>query len=171
MNPENELKLQAYLDRELAARDAQAVEAQVKDDADARMIAAELQWTKAALQGNDLERTVPETREFYWSKIERTIQAGQAATQPRARRHGVRFNWLSRFWPQLGGAWAVSLLLVLATIRFGWLAGPSWIETDHASNDMGAMVFRSDAERMTMVWLYDRDSEENQDESDSDGVN
>ena len=171
MNPENELKLQAYLDGELAAPDAQAVEAQVKDDAEARAMAAELQWTKAVLQRNDLERTVPETREFYWSKIERAIQAGQEATPPRTRIHGARFNWLSRFWPQLGGAWAVSLLLVLATIRFGWLADPSWIETDHASNDMGAMVFRSDAERMTMVWLYDRESDENQEESDFEWAN
>ena len=171
MNPENELKLQAYLDGELAVPDAQAVEAQVQANAEVRAMAAELRWTKAMLKGNDLERTVPETRDFYWSKIEQTIQAGQAAVLSRDRIHGPRFNWLSRFWPQLGGAWAVSLLLVLATIRFGWLAGPSWIEADHASNDLGAMVFRSDAERMTMVWLYDHDGDDNQEESDSDWVN
>ncbi len=171
MNPENELKLQAYLDGELSGRDAQAVEALLKDNPEAQALAAELRWTKAALQGNDLQRTVPETREFYWSQIERALAAPAEAVRAQPRRRGIVFPWLSRFWPQLSGAWVASLLLVLTAVQYGWLGRTSWIETDHASNDMGAMVFHSESERMTMVWLYNHDSDEGPDDSDFEWIN
>jgi anti-sigma factor RsiW len=171
MNREIELKLQAYLDGELTTADAQVMDAQIKANPEIRDLAAELQWTKAALRGNDLERRVPDSREFYWSQIERTIQAPTASTSVAPRKRSPLFPWLYRFWPQVGGAWAAALGLVIATVHFGWLAEPGWIETNHASNDIGAVVFRSDSERLTMVWLYDHDNDDASDDSEMDTVN
>ena len=75
MNLEFELKLQALLDGELPEREAAEVEARVKADPQAQALLDELRMTTTALRGNELERALPETREFFWSKIERTIAA------------------------------------------------------------------------------------------------
>src|SRR5690349_21859011 len=73
MNQEMELKLQAWLDGELSPAEAGKMAALVETDGDARALYTELQQTSLALKGNEPEMRLPETREFYWSKIEREI--------------------------------------------------------------------------------------------------
>src|SRR5688572_13666401 len=83
MNQDFQLKLQAYMDGELSERETREVEAALADDAEARALLTELRNTAGALAdfGNDLK--LPETREFFWSKIQREIQRqGMAAQAP-----------------------------------------------------------------------------------------
>ncbi len=50
------------------------VAAQVTSDTALSGVATELRQTKSALAGNEMDLKVPETREFYWSKIARQIR-------------------------------------------------------------------------------------------------
>ena len=73
MNVELGIKLQAHLDGELTGRDAQQVAALLESDVEARALFNELQQTRTVLKGNEPEFRLPESREFFWSKIEREI--------------------------------------------------------------------------------------------------
>src|SRR5688500_5789467 len=77
MKPDLELKLQAYLDGELPDREAREVAAALVSDTEAQQLLAELKTTTSVLRENEPQLTVPESREFYWSKIERAIECGQ----------------------------------------------------------------------------------------------
>jgi anti-sigma factor RsiW len=150
MKHEFELKLQAYLDGELDERQARAVEAQTQSAPEAASLLGELRMTAAALRGNELERTLPETREFYWSKIERAIETQGAAA--RSPHKPSRLAWLFRYWPQLSGASVAALLLGVALLRMGGLPGPCE-DIENPLDDTGTFTFRSEKEQMTLVWV------------------
>jgi anti-sigma factor RsiW len=150
MKHEFELKLQAYLDGELDDRQTRALEAQTQGVPEASALLAELRMTAGALRGNELERTLPETREFYWSKIERTIETQEAAARSSGR--PSRLSWLFRYWPQLSGASVAALLLAVALLRMGGLPGP-YEDIENPLDDTGTFTFRSEKEQMTLVWV------------------
>ena len=81
MKPDLELKFQAWLDGELSAAEAERMRRLAAADPEAARLLAELRTVKAALLNNEPTAAVPETRPFYWSKIERQIQR-QAAVRP-----------------------------------------------------------------------------------------
>jgi anti-sigma factor RsiW len=150
MNADFQLKLQAYFDGELPAREALAVETSLAADAEARALLAELRHTGGALAGYEAEIKLPEAREFYWSKIQREIQrqdtAGltRSATQPR---------WF-RFLIPAGAFAAVAIAGLFGALQMGWFgsgARTPQIETFLA--DSGAMTYRDEIERTTVVWL------------------
>ncbi len=163
MNREFELKLQAYLDGELGAREARQVEAQVSTDAEAQGLLAELRMTAGALRGNEPDYKLPENREFYWGKIERAIMAADRAPKPWT---WPGLGWLFRYWPQLSGATAAALLLLAATAHFHLLAKPGWDDIENPLSETGTFCFRSEPDRMTLVWVYDRPQEERPQEAD-----
>jgi anti-sigma factor RsiW len=153
MNHDAELKLQAWLDGELSDREAAEVKEWLARDSEARLLLAELQNTGAALAGQEEGIKLPESREFFWSKISREIERQErvaaAQTQPAGR------PWLRLLVP-VGSLAAVAFLAV-------WLAGQSpsggpgmTSEMELASDDMGAYTFRNQEDGMTMVWFYDR---------------
>src|SRR5438874_12013740 len=112
MKHEEQLKLQAYLDGELSGREARAVAKLVALDARAQTLLAELRFTKASLAVNEPEIKLPESREFYWSKIEREIQ--RLETVP-ATRGTYWFTWWRRkYWLPFSG-FAVMMALLLGT--------------------------------------------------------
>jgi len=150
MNAEFQYTLQAYLDGELSVSEAREVETTLAADAEASALLAELRHTGDLLAGYEAEIKLPEAREFYWSKIQREIQrqeaAGQADSVPR--------TWWSRLWLPSGVIAAVVAAGLLGAIEMGWLArgGRSpQIETFLA--DSGAMTYRDEIERTTVVWL------------------
>src|SRR5437588_5828731 len=109
MNLESELELQSYLDGELSDRQARNIAERVAGDDQARLLLAELKMTKAALAEGELEIHVPETREFYWSKIQREIERAETA-QP-APKTGVLVAW-RRILAPLAGVALVTFLTV-----------------------------------------------------------
>src|SRR5580765_5919660 len=95
MNEEQQLKLQAFLDGELPDRERREVAAWIdRDDAAARLLAS-LKATHEALVVAEPVVTLPGSREFFWSKIEREIQRRDrvAADVP------FVFNWRQWLWP------------------------------------------------------------------------
>jgi len=155
MNAETQLKVQALVDGELPAKEAAQVEALLASDARARQLAAALKATRDALRDNEPPMTVPESRDFYWSKIAKEIERLEAAEARPARRPALAGLW--RWLAPAGGLAAVAALVMIKS------AGPSLemalTEVHMASPDMGAMTFSDQEAGVTMIWLYDRSSE------------
>jgi|YNPBryantNP2012_1023418.scaffolds.fasta_scaffold02616_10 anti-sigma-K factor RskA len=152
MKHEDTIKIQAWLDGELAGAEAESVERLIVQDADARALVAELRWTKSALAHGELEREVPESREFYWSKIERAIRAAESAEPAVLNRPwmGLVLRWFA----PAGIVAALALFFALPMLRQAgqqpWIAGA---EIESPLNDVGSITFRSEAEGMTIVWV------------------
>ena len=76
------MRLQAYLDGELPDSEAREAASLLAQDAEARALLAELKNTSAAMAGFELDIKLPESREFYWSKIEREIERQSPMIEP-----------------------------------------------------------------------------------------
>ena len=152
MNLDDQLKLQSYLDGELGGDDHEEVAAWLARDAGARALLSELQNTRSALAGNEAELKLPETREFYWSKIQRQIEreCRKAEARPAA---ASWMRWLRYATPLVGAATLVAMLTISSRQLPGVMSG----ETE-TSDQMTAFTFRSQSDPMTVVWLADKDT-------------
>ncbi len=170
MNEDFGIRLQAYLDGELDSRGRQEVEATLSTDPQARALEQELRMVGEALKAADPVVSVPESREFYWSKIARSIEAAEVAGDRVSPAVAGSFAaWLRRAVLPLSGV-AAACLMLLVSLRQGALpvvAMPG--ETESPLAETGALTFRSEAERVTVVWLYDKDQPA--DESDTEKLN
>lgn len=151
MNEDQQLRLQAFFDGELPEKDAREVAAWVAREAPATDLLAELRNTRQALAGFEPGLKLPESREFYWSKIEREIR--RLEPLPSVTRSASVFTLLRRF---LVPASAVAALVLIATVaglqwgRFGVSAAP---ETEMMSADAATFTYQDDANGTTLVWL------------------
>jgi anti-sigma factor RsiW len=154
MNDETKIKIQAYLDGELSGRERTEISNLVSSNREAQSLLTELQFTKAALKGNELELKVPETREFYWSKIQREI--GREAAQPAKT---ARFSWWKPVYFRFAGGLAAAFaLMVMSFVAFN-NGNPVYpIEVEGNGDDMGAITYHSESEQMTVVYLFDRET-------------
>ena len=160
MNDETKIKLQAYLDGELSGREARQISELLESDAEAKSFFAELQFVKTAMHGNELELKLPETREFYWSKIQREIERGTKEISTRV----PAFAWWKPAYVRFaGGLAAVCALLMVSFIAFngGSPAKFAFVPGEIEGNgEMGAITYHSNAEGMTVVYLVDREQGE-----------
>lgn len=69
------LKVQAFVDGQLPESEQADIAALIARDSDVHALVKELKQTRQALAGFDEGVELPESREFYWSKIERQIAA------------------------------------------------------------------------------------------------
>lgn len=141
-----ELKLQALLDGELDAREVREVEALLAQDAQSAALMQELKWTKGALVGNDAEMSLPETREFFWSKIERAI----AIEEKQAAAPAERAWWLKLLYPATGLAAMVAVMFVVSGGRT-----TDGADSESVTEDVNAVSFRSESEQMSVVYVAD----------------
>lgn len=156
-----QLKLQAYCDGELPEPEARDVANWLARDREAVALLAELRNTRKALKGFEAGIKLPETREFYWSKIEREINCLEQA-EPAARRPAPAAVWWRKFLLP-AGAFAALLLLVGVAARqfnlpFGSLlfsrsGGQQFCQVETALVDAGAFTYRDQAAGITVVWL------------------
>lgn len=165
MKTELQLKLQAYLDGELAGREARQVAAWLKEDREAQGLRDELRQTQSLLQGNEPEINVPESREFYWSRIEREILRTEQAAERAASAASLR-PWWRRYWAPLCGASAVAALMIL-TVNPLMLTPPGAEEFDNPLEEASTVTFRSEKEKTTVVWLVNQ-NEDATDDLDAD---
>ncbi len=142
-----ELKLQAWLDGELDAREAREMEALLARDAQGAALVQELKWTKAAFAGSEAEVKLPETREFYWSKISRAVEA----EEKRAAAAPVEQAWWRKFlYPATGLAAMVAVMFVISGGR-----GTDGSDSESVPEDVNAVSFRSESEKMSVVYVAD----------------
>jgi len=156
MNGELQLKLQSWLDGELPEREARRLAVWVAQNPAAQALVEELRMTKSLLAGNEPPLQVPESREFYWSKIERAIQRSEPVEEAREA-----IPWWAAWRRYLAPAAAVVLVagVTLFTVK---LIHPS--DTDDASRFLDVVenlseytesfAFRSQTENMFVVWIH-----------------
>ena len=146
------MSIQAWLDGELAPSEARAVEQQVASDLTAAALATELRRTKAALGMGELERRTPESREFYWSCIRRRLE--QEANRERTVLFPNRLGWLVRwFMPAALAAGLVAWFALPLALRPGTAVRIGGAEIESPLEDLSSFTFRSEADRMTVVWV------------------
>jgi hypothetical protein len=165
------LKLQAWIDGEVSPSEGRRLAQLVELDPQASQLVQELRATRQRLAGNETPAVVPETREFYWSKIERQIQLQARTPAPIASR-GL-WHW-RRLTASLVGFAAVAAVTLVTVRHFAPTA--TFDEVSATADGMEAMTFHDQTAGMTVVWL--QDSQDNQsaqpadaapaDDSDSD---
>jgi anti-sigma factor RsiW len=158
MDYKAQLKLQALLDGELTPMEAGEVTRWATEDREAAALLEELRNTRSALAGFETEVRMPESREFFWSKIEREIQRlDKPAPEP------IRESLLTRIRRFLVPASAVAAVL-MAGLMLNHLAGPpggtATVATETALADSGAFTYHDFNAGATLVWLgYPADNE------------
>ena len=75
MKQEDRLKIQAWLDGELAPQESARIADLIDRDLEARELANDLRAVKKALEIGENKTVLDDTREFYWSQVERQIEA------------------------------------------------------------------------------------------------
>lgn len=148
MKEELQLKVQAYLDGELPAGEACEVADLIAHDADARSLHAELGNTRAALKVFESELKLSESREFYWSKIQREISGLE---KPQTVEEPAWFAaWFRRF---LAPAGALAALVIAATLAWHQINPGFALETETAFAHSDAFTYRDYPKGVTLVWL------------------
>jgi anti-sigma factor RsiW len=158
MNQEQQFKLQAFLDGELPEREAREILAWTQRDHAAALLLTELKNTRQAMAESKLHLSMPESREFFWSKIEREIQRLESQTTPTP---GISFPAaLRRF---LLPASAVAALVIAGLIAH--FDAPKTIVRSVADSDTPAVettlasatstTYRDASEGTTLVWFSD----------------
>jgi anti-sigma factor RsiW len=153
MTQEQQLKLQAFLDNELSEVEAQEISKWIATDPEAAALHAELKNTRQAMSGFEAGIKLPETREFYWSKIQREINRTEQQQQKQPVQESSPFAWLLRTLMPASAAALVALtaLLAIKNLNPGTTIGAPELST--ALADSGAFTYRDNQEGMTVVWL------------------
>lgn len=150
MKVEDGIKLQAQLDGELTGREAQEIAALIENDAEARALFAELQQTRSMLTANEPEFRLPESREFYWSKIEREIT--RLEETPVAAQAPAWLLFVRRHLTSIGGTAVAAALVMFVALQMN-LTGDLFEEIDNPLDDTSSFSFRSESQQMTLVWI------------------
>src|SRR5256885_11825510 len=123
MNRESALKVQAYLDGELNARERAKTEHLLQQDPSAQALASELKSTQQLLAAHQPVYSLPEPKDFFWSKVAREIDRVSAASAPsEAPARWAAPAWLRWTIPAAACALIVSLLLLAKSPRTAPLA-------------------------------------------------
>ena len=75
MKQEDQLNIQAWLDSEIAPQKAKKIVEQMESSSTAQALAEELKAVESALKIGEKPIFLDDTRDFYWSQIERQINA------------------------------------------------------------------------------------------------
>jgi anti-sigma factor RsiW len=145
---EQQLKLQAFFDGELSEPEAREVANRLARDPAAAALHAELRNTRQALAGFEATIKLPESREFYWSKIQRDILR---AEPPALESEGVSLSFLQLLRRSLMPAAVLATLVMAVIIAVGRTPATADLET--AASDAGAMTYRNYESGTTLVWL------------------
>ena len=161
MNEETLMQVQAYLDNELTPADARKVAEVISTDPEARAIYQELKDTREILTTTgEAPLQLQDTREFYWSQIQRRI----AAAEPRPATASINSWWLRLVAPLAGAAALFAVLLSLSdrsqpiTTEMASstpaTVGPQ-MSFHHVESqpEYSTITFRSESEGITVVWV------------------
>lgn len=145
-----QLKLQAFVDGELPEEEALRMAALAARDPDANALVVELKNTRKALAAHDEGCVLPESRDFYWSKIQRAIEQ-TLPQEPEVE--PVSLLAILRRWlvPTAG----VALLVVggfMVAERLQPAAAPA-VDVQMAFAEAEALTYRDYEAGMTVIWL------------------
>ena len=127
MKQEDRLKIQAWLDGELAPQESARIADLIDNDLEAKELADDLCAMQKTLEVGEKLAFLEDSREFYWSQVERQIEAEEPITenaQPElmSGRLGNAIRWLV----PVGSLAAISALM----LNFDSInTTPDWHET------------------------------------------
>lgn len=145
MKEDLQLKLQAYLDGELSSGDTQAIQGLLARDPAARDLLAELSNTRDAIVAHEATIKVPESREFYWSKIQREI--GREPKSVPVASFSLA-AWLHRALVPAGAAAGVVIAILLSLPQANGVG-----DVTSTSSDTATFTYHNYATGTTLVWL------------------
>jgi anti-sigma factor RsiW len=158
MDYDAQLKLQTFLDGELPEAEASEVANWVARDREAAALLEELRNTGKALAGFEAGIQLPESRDFFWSKIQREIQRLEAPAPQSAP--APLFALWRRF---LVPASALALVFVAGVVLIqpiGQSGRTPAAAIETALADAGAFTYRDYSAGTTLVWVsYPADNE------------
>src|SRR5262249_8039675 len=108
------------------------------------------------------EMSLPESREFYWNKIQRGIELAEREQTRESAKPVPAFVAAWRKWTApLAGAALIAFLTVYTFRMYddGEEFQHHTSVVENLSEHTGAYSFRSQSEKMFVVWLYDRSAE------------
>jgi len=151
---EIQLKVQALVDGELTGREAEVLRQRIDNDAVLQQLHAKLTQMHGLIADSELPRPLPESSDFYWSKISQAIEREECAGERTTRSIPVS-RWLLRWLAPLVGVSAVVLLLTLrqptAPDLGIMLSGDHELEL--SSDEIDVMTYNTDDDSMSIVWL------------------
>lgn len=145
MDYEIQLKLQAFLDGELSEAETREVSNLLARDREATELLAELRNTRQAMVGHEIGVELPESREFFWSKIQHEIERQEPAPAPAAI--SPLRSLLRRI---LAPATAVAVLGLAMFVAF---RPTGVLPAETALADANAFTYHDYAAGATLVWL------------------
>ena len=159
MNAEQQLKLMAWVDGELPDTEARQMAEYVQAEKAAQALTDELRMCKSMLAGNEPSPTLAESREFYWSKIQREIERQEKiAPQP------GQFSWLASWRRVLAPVSGLALIAFVSVFSFNLLRTPTLedtmkelVEVENLSEDIGTISYKSQSENMFVVYVYNKE--------------
>jgi len=150
MKIEEMLDLQAHADGELEAGRQVEVERWLREDAGARELHERLVRVRDQVRLGEPQFTVPETREFYWSQIQRRLAGTR---QEAAVSGGSKMpDWMRWLAPALGVA-AVALVLVVQDRAPTVADDQRATVVSMAHAEVTSVVYRSDSTGATIHWI------------------
>ena len=150
---EIELKIQALVDGELTEFEAGKLRDRIKNDIRLQILHERLMQMKNLISKHEMPRVLPESSDFYWSKIAQEIEAGGSAAQSSAQSLGMK--WVFRRLAPLLGIASVALLITLQGPNLPDLG----IVLDHnhelelLADEIDVMTFNSADDSMSVVWI------------------
>jgi len=145
MKIETCLEIQAYLDNELTAERRGAVEALCAADPEASSLREALRSVKATVRTHETEIRLNESREFYWSQIQRRIAAAERESAAPNRRTLPAWSALYR--------WLVPAVGLAAVVAVVTLRDDRRSELSSAVAGGSTVEYRSDADGVTVHWI------------------
>jgi anti-sigma factor RsiW len=152
MTDEQQLKVQAYLDGELSATEQRHVSEWLGRDQEAAALLSELRDTTTALKAGEVARPLPESREFYWSKIQSQIDR-EARQAERGHPPAEEWSWLARLRRFIVPAAGVALAAIVAIVGVRHSDGLDSTATVTSLEDAQAFTYHDYASGATLVWL------------------
>ena len=111
MKHEDKLRIQAWMDGELAPKEAAQIATLIEQNPEALALSEELRVVENALHFGEKPVILDDSRDFYWSQIERQIDAEEPLPEPYAVPVTVSSNLL-RWMVPVGSLGAIVILMM-----------------------------------------------------------
>jgi negative regulator of sigma E activity len=111
MKHEDKLRIQAWMDSELAPKEAARIATLIEQNPEALALSEELRVVENALHLGEKPAILDDSRDFYWSQIERQIDAEEPLPEPYAAPVFASGNLL-RWMVPVGSLGAIVLLMI-----------------------------------------------------------
>ncbi len=151
MKTETCLEVQAYLDGELESSRRAAIAALCEQDTAARALRDSLQVVRDTVRQHEPEHRLSDSREFYWSQIQRRIAAAERQAETRPARPLPAWTGLFRWLVPVAGLAAVTLVFTLRDDPRQLLIDGTVLAAAPASAT--SVEYRSDTDGVTIHWI------------------